>query len=516
MKPCFGYIRVSTVKQGEGVSLEVQKDAIIGFASRNDIEITQWFEEKETAAKSGRPIFNKMLQMLRQGHAKGMVIHKIDRSARNLKDWATISELSDSGLDVYFATESLDFRSRGGRLTADIQAVIAADYIRNLSFEARKGIHGRLKQGIYPFPAPTGYLNSGPGKPKTLDPVRAPLVRQLFDLYLTGNYSIRSLHTEIVKRGLTNQKNRPVSKGNVETMLKNGFYCGIMRNGRSGETFSGIHEKLITAAEFKRVAYIKEGRYAKKNTQHNHLLRRLFYCASCTALLCPERQKGNVYYRCHSKGCSVNTVREEFLETAIVAALNSFQFAKNDLNKFDDEVEKWKNSCQWNNILRSIDLRLNEAEARIQRLTDLLIDASIDKDTYNERREALLINVEELKVEKREHARNANSEQDRKKFLELMKTVTGLYISSNPGEKRALVESCFSNRIWDGKNVYLEPSKMVLDALDTSSVYEGGATRDTYRTFVKIFENHVDIDKSKNESWKKNFGHHDTDSGQAA
>ncbi|MBL0001831.1 MAG: recombinase family protein [Sphingomonadales bacterium] len=53
MKRCFGYVRVSTVKQGDGVSLEAQREAILAFASRNNIEITQWFEEKETAAKRG-------------------------------------------------------------------------------------------------------------------------------------------------------------------------------------------------------------------------------------------------------------------------------------------------------------------------------------------------------------------------------------------------------------------------------------------------------------------------------
>lgn len=230
MKPCFGYIRVSTAKQGEGVSLEVQKDAITGFASRNGLEIIEWFEEKETAAKSGRPIFNKMLRLLKRGAAKGMIIHKIDRSARNLKDWSAISELSDSGTDIYFATESLDFRSRGGRLTADIQAVIAADYIRNLSFEARKGIRGRLKQGIYPFPAPTGYLNNGPSKPKTIDPVRGPLVKELFELYLTGNYSIRSLHSEITKRGLMRRPIRAVRRGYPQRLLRHPagrWLCGL-------------------------------------------------------------------------------------------------------------------------------------------------------------------------------------------------------------------------------------------------------------------------------------------------
>jgi len=150
MKPCFGYIRVSTQKQGEGVSLEAQKDAITGFASQHNLSIVKWFEEKETAAKRGRPIFNQMLRQLKQGKAGGLIMHKIDRSARNLRDWALVSELPNQGIDIFFATESLDFKSRGGRLAANLQAVIAEDYIFNLREECIKGMTGRLKQGLFP------------------------------------------------------------------------------------------------------------------------------------------------------------------------------------------------------------------------------------------------------------------------------------------------------------------------------------------------------------------------------
>jgi DNA invertase Pin-like site-specific DNA recombinase len=55
-------VRVSTAKQGEGISLIVQKEAITLYAEQNEIEITQWFEEKETAAKQGRPLFNLMIR----------------------------------------------------------------------------------------------------------------------------------------------------------------------------------------------------------------------------------------------------------------------------------------------------------------------------------------------------------------------------------------------------------------------------------------------------------------------
>ena len=189
----FAYTRVSTQRQGvEGVSLEAQRRAIQDYAQRQNLAITQWFEERQTAAKRGRPIFVQMLSLLRKGKANGLIVHKIDRSARNLKDWADLGELVDTGVDIHFANENYDLRSRGGRLSADIQAVVAADFIRNLREETKKGILARLQQGRYPRWAPVGYLNCGKGIKKP-DPIRGPLVRQAFELYATGNYSLEGL-----------------------------------------------------------------------------------------------------------------------------------------------------------------------------------------------------------------------------------------------------------------------------------------------------------------------------------
>src|SRR5215467_715949 len=203
MKQFYGYVRVSTAKQGEkGVSLQEQRDAIERHAQRNGLKISEWFEERETAAKRGRPIFNKMLKLLNTGKCDGVIIHKIDRSARNLKDWADLGELIDGGIEVHFANESLDLHSRGGRLSADIQAVVAADYIRNLREETRKGFYGRLKQGLYPLPAPIGYLDTGKGNAKEQDCTKAPLVKTAFRLYATGGYNLKSLQDKMATLGL--------------------------------------------------------------------------------------------------------------------------------------------------------------------------------------------------------------------------------------------------------------------------------------------------------------------------
>jgi site-specific DNA recombinase len=297
MTTCYGYTRVSTAKQGEGVSLEVQKEEIARYAEKHGLTISRWFEEKETAAKSGRPIFNAIVRDLNNHKADGLIVHKIDRSARNFRDWAKIGELSDKGVEIHFVTESLDFQSRGGRLTADIQAVIASDYIRNLREEAIKGIRGRLKQGLYPHMAPLGYLNQGGGVPKTPDPARAPLITDTFTLYGTGKFSIRSLCVEMDARGLRSRAGNALARTSMEQLLGNPFYCGVIRIKKTGETYKGVHQPLISASLFQRVQDLKSGKYHKKVRRHSYTYRGLFRCASCGNKLIAESQKtyGHLY-----------------------------------------------------------------------------------------------------------------------------------------------------------------------------------------------------------------------------
>ena len=132
-KSYLAYTRVSTQRQGtQGVSLSEQRAAIERYAVRNNLHITAWHEETATASKRTRPVFRAVLAELQRSKGTvGLIMHKVDRGARNLRDWADIGEAIDSGIDVRFAHENLDLWTRGGRLTADIQAVIAADYIRN-------------------------------------------------------------------------------------------------------------------------------------------------------------------------------------------------------------------------------------------------------------------------------------------------------------------------------------------------------------------------------------------------
>lgn len=477
MKRCFGYVRVSSVRQGDGVSLAAQREAIQAFASRSNIEIVKWFEEKETAAKRGRPIFNHMMKELHRGKAHGLVIHKIDRSARNFADWAKIGDLADAGIDVHFATESLDFRSRGGRLTADIQAVIAADYIRNLREETIKGINGRLKQGLYPFRAPIGYLDNGGGKPKTPDPVRAPLVQTAFELYASRRYSLRPLLAEMHRRGLTGYNGKPISLHGLENILNNPFYAGIIRIKRTGMTYHGTHESLIAPSLFERVQAIKSGKSGPKITRHDHTYRGLFRCGHCDGPMVPELQKAHVYYRCTKQDCPTKTVREDAIAEAIDACLLHTQLSVPDLVAFDVRIEDWIASDEGQELEKAWQLRRANLQDRIDRLTDALIDRLIDREAFGERRQRLAVEEEALENERREWGDKAKKAAHMRTLIELANSLVQNHRLAKSAEKRQLIEMTTSNRRVRGKEIYMEPSNWLHEVEDTLGVSVGDPDR---------------------------------------
>lgn len=461
MNDFYGYIRVSTKRQGEGVSPEEQRALISAYAEKRNLVISEWFEEKVTAAKTGRPEFMKMLAGLRTGKAKGVIIHKIDRSARNLRDWVDIGDLVDAGVEILFANESLDLRSRGGRLAADIQAVVAADFIRNNREEVRKGQLGRLKQGLYPFTAPLGYLNTGKGKLKEIDPVRAPLVRKAFELYDTGRFGHHSLCFELERLGLRKPSGKPLCVNAVANVLSNPFYAGIIRIRKTGATFDGAHTPLISMALYKRVRARALGRISTRRRRHAFLLSNMFRCSLCYRALIGEKQKGHVYYRCHTKSCATAGFREEELEKAVLETfppsclLTSSLIAKLS-NALDTEMAS--GGTLENERRTKCRLQLDAVRARHARLVDALVDGALDKSSFDQRKAQLFeeqrLLEESLKADEPDSAR---VKQFILGFIELAGMAQQSYKIANTDSKRELVLKLTSNRTVARKEVSVEP-----------------------------------------------------------
>jgi DNA invertase Pin-like site-specific DNA recombinase len=465
----LAYTRVSTAKQGEGVSLQEQKEAIQHYAERHNLTISDWYEEKETAAKRGRPVFGEMLKQLNGGEAIGVVIHKIDRSARNLKDWANLGDLIDAGIDVHFANESLDLNTRGGRLSADIQAVVAADYIRNLREETRKGFYGRLKQGFYPLRAPLGYLDNGGGVPKTIDPVMGPLIRQAFELYASGGSGLNALVVELARRGLRNHSGRTVTRNGLSTILNNPFYFGLIHLRRSGESYDGVHEPIISKVLFDRVQRVLRGKTKKGPGLHAFLFRRLFLCESCGYSIIGERQRGHVYYRCHTKDCATLGFREEVLEEAIRERLQPLRLTHPEMRYLLKKVEELRG--QWKERAEEQEKALRFQRAKIQDrltgLTDAFLDGLIEKELLEERKGSLLAERRDLdnRLARREGASRSIPDKVQE-FLELADSVDYSYETGNPEEKRDLIRIVTSNRAVRGRKLEItlkQPFRLIAE-----------------------------------------------------
>ncbi|PYP90830.1 MAG: recombinase family protein [Candidatus Angelobacter sp. Gp1-AA117] len=485
----YAYTRVSDSRQGEGVSLTQQLDAIERYASRQGLKIVEHFEEQKTAAKRGRPVFSKMLRLLKAGKASGVLMHKIDRSARNLKDWAELGELIDSGTEVHFVNESLDLSSRGGRLSADIQAVVAADYIRNLREETKKGFYGRLKQGFYPMPAPLGYLNAGAGKPKTPDPERAPLIKKAFELYATGRYSQMALGEELYQFGLRKKNGKRLDQNTLGRILRSPFYMGLIRIEKTNETYLGLHQPLISKRLFEQVQKVLSGNFTASRVRHDFPFRQLFWCKLCGRTLIPETQKGHVYYRCQNKQCPTKCIRQEPLEKGVLEKLLGVDLSPEQheylKGKFDEFQQNRGQKCR--QAIEAAEIQLSQVKDRLNRLTDAYLDNAVDNEIFEERKTALL--MERRGIEDRiQDLKNGSPDLPKKldRLLELLKSPYLQYISGSPDERKELIQNVCSNRTLAEKTLeisYALPFDQVAFCLKNTS---GAPSRRNARMWDKL------------------------------
>lgn len=491
-KKYFAYIRVSTARQGQnGTSLIEQRSAIERYSQRWSLKIIKEFEEQETAAKLGRPVFFNMIKELRQGKANGVVMHKIDRSARNLKDWAELGELIDKGVEVHFANENLDLYSRGGRLSADIQAVVAADYIRNLREEVKKGFYGRIKQGFYPMPAPVGYLNKGAGEAKAVDPDTAPLIKKAFELYTTGNYGLRSLTKKMVELGLKTKHGQKITLNGLTTILHNPFYTGVIQIKTQKELFQGQHLPIISGKLFEQVQRMLAGKIItqtnkKQSLDEVFLFRKLLTCDLCKYRLIGERQKGYLYYRCQTRECKQKTIREELVDTSFKALLKALEFNQEERDGFEEWFNHRHQTLEDNieTERKNIKLQLEQTQSRLSRLTDALVDGILEQELFLNKKNSLIIAEQELRQ------RLVNIEtiepkalQKTENFLELANAAYLSYQTASFGNKRDLVKTVASNFSIKEKLVRIKPNLPFELLLNRNGVNYGGPYRDRPRTF---------------------------------
>ena len=297
-------------------------------------------------------------------------------------------------------------------------------------------------------------------------------------------------------RGLRNRNGNTVSKHGIETILSNPFYAGVIRIKTTGAVYQGAHQPLISANLFTHVQEIKAGRCGKKVTRHNHTYRGLFRCGSCGGPIIAEKQRGHVYYRCQQRVCPTKTVREECIEGATVDLLRSHQLSDDDVVIIQQHLERWLCDRQLQDSRKqAVDLQLVRVTQRLERLTDALIDQLIDQETFNSRKESLLLEKARLEQARVRLADMRAELRETTRFLEHAKSLAANYISAEPSEKREFIAWATSNRTVIGKNVCLEPANWLRTVAILATVPMGDPARPKYRSGHDMQDQHAKIEQ---------------------
>jgi site-specific DNA recombinase len=304
---CIVYARVSTTEQAEKeLSIPAQLQAMRDYARQHGWSVVEEFNEPGASGKTtDRPGLQRLLTYVRETALKidVVLVHKIDRLARNVYDHATIRALlQQRGIRLASVVENVD-DSVSGQLVENIMASIAQFYSANLSDETRKGMRQKALKGGWPHRPPRGYIvvkgSVDSHSRIEIHPREGPLMRKAFELYASGWYSVESVCRRLAAEGLISKSGGPIPKSHMHRLLTNPFY--VARIVWKDIDVAGAHPALVSEELFQSVQTIIEERFRNPGTKTaiNRLpLRGLAICASCRGRMSGEWHDRWGYYRC--------------------------------------------------------------------------------------------------------------------------------------------------------------------------------------------------------------------------
>ena len=310
---CVTYARVSTERQAEReLSLPAQQKAMLEYAERHGWIIAAEFVEAGASGRSAeRPELKALLARCRRSPKIDVVlVHKVDRLARNLLDHATIRALlKQRSIKLASVVENVD-DTISGQLVENIMASLAEFYSANLGEETKKGMRMMVERGGWPHRPPRGYrIARGTDNRPTVE-VDEPVarhVRRMFELYTTGLYSLNDVSGILAEQGFLTARGNRIPIENIRSMLQNPFYIGQIR--WKGDVHQGQHVPLVDPPIFLRASEVLaiRARDSGEKGKHQFWLRGVATCGTCGHRMTAEKHGAFAYYRCvrNTKGRTI-------------------------------------------------------------------------------------------------------------------------------------------------------------------------------------------------------------------
>lgn len=338
IKYCL-YARKSTESEERQIlSIDSQIKEMLELAKSEGLDIIEIKRESHSAKETGmRPVFNEMIEDIKQKKFNGILTWAPDRISRNAGDLGKVVDLMDNGLLQEIRTSSQKFSNNPNEkfllMILGSQAKLEND---NKGINVKRGLKTRVEMGLWPCVAPTGYMNDRtPGNEcqVVVDPYRGPIIKQMFEKVAYERWSGRTIH-KWLKHDIKfrSRRNKDLGLATIYTILRTPFYTGVFEYPRgSGNWYQGKHKPIITQEIFQIVQEKINEENKPKSKFKEFTFVKMMMCGYCGSGVTAQEKSKNIsdgsvhwyiYYSCtrhKDHHCKNPYIRED----SIIAQLDT-------------------------------------------------------------------------------------------------------------------------------------------------------------------------------------------------
>ena len=369
------YIRVSTQEQSlHGLSLESQKEALISYANKHNMQIVDIYADEGITARKAlnkRLEFQRLMSDVQAGKIDLILVTKLDRWFRNIKDYHNTQEILEKhNCNWRTIYESYDTSTSSGRLHINIMLSVNQDECDRTSERIKSVFKHKLdKKEAVSGSLPMGYKLEDKKIVKDLE--YANLVNDVFDYFELHNNKCATVNY------INNKYNTKYHYNSIIRMLSNPLFKGEY-NG-----IDGFCEPYIDKDRFDKIQSLMRRNIKVRHNERVYTYSGLLICAECGCSLAGSThnytladgtKKSKKSYRCNQyylrKMCThKKLLNENVIDKFIVANLSK-------------ELEKYKVSYEIKAKSTDNSAKRKKIERKIARLKDLYINELITLDEY--------------------------------------------------------------------------------------------------------------------------------------